>query len=405
MDAERHHALIEWLVRQGLDGTNEDATVRGLCERLVDAGVPLQRVFVGLDTLHPIVEGRSTRWERTTGEAEQAEYTRFNSDEGAWQRSPFYVLEAQDTRFLRRRLTDGYEQGEFPLLDDLRAEGVTDYLAFRTTFDEADPIGGIDCVYSSWASRRPGGFADDDLATIEQVLPALALVMKTSSVVWTARSLMQTYLGHDAGRRVLRGDIERGATQTIRAIIWLSDLRGFTRIADTVPRDDLVPLLNDYAECLVDAVHAHGGHVLKFMGDGLLATFAMDDVGEACLRTLDAAEAALEGVAALNARRERDGLPTTAFDLALHVGDVLYGNVGSWDRLDFTVVGPAVNEAARIEAMCGSLDQTVIVSSAFADAAPECRDRLVSLGRYMLRGIGRPQELFTLDPGARRSGG
>ena len=159
-----------------------------------------------------------------------------------------------------------------------------------------------------------------------------------------------------------------------------------------------MPLLNDYAEHLATAVHAHGGQVLKFMGDGLLAIFELDHVGTACMHALDAAESALAAVAALNDRRAQHGLPVTEFDLALHVGDLLYGNVGSFDRLDYTVVGPAVNEASRIEAMCGSLDQRVIVSSAFADVAPDCRSRLVSLGRYALRGVARPQELFTLDP-------
>jgi adenylate cyclase len=400
MDAEQRDTLTEWLVRQGLDGANEDAVVRGLCERLVDAGVPLQRAFVAIDILHPIVEGRSTRWVRSTG-TERLEYTRFDFDEHAWTSSPLFALETTGSARLRRRVGVDYVPGEFPLIDDVIRDGGTDYLALCTTFDEPDPIGGIDCVYGTFASDRPGGFPDDDLALLEQLMPTLALTLKALSAAWTARALMETYLGHDAGRRVVRGDIERGATQTIRAIIWLSDLRGFTRIADAIPREDLVPLLNDYADCLVTTVHEHGGHVLKFMGDGLLATFALDDVGAACMRTLDAAQAALTGVGELNARRERDGLPTTAVGLALHLGDVLYGNIGSLERLDFTVVGPAVNEAARIEAMCGSLEQPVIVSSAFVDAAPESRDRLVSLGRYMLRGVSRPQELFTLDPDAR----
>ena len=227
-----------------------------------------------------------------------------------------------------------------------------------------------------------------------------ALVVKASSAAWIARTLMETYLGRDAGRRVLRGDIERGVTRTIRAIIWFSDLRGFTRIADSAPREQLVPLLNDYAECLASAIHAHGGQVLKFMGDGLLAIFELGEDGAACSRALDAAGHAQAAAAEINRRRTADGLPTTGFGLALHVGDVLYGNIGSLDRLDFTVVGPAVNEAARIEALCGSLEQAVIVSSAFVEAGPECRARLVSLGRYALRGVARPQELFTLDPEA-----
>ena len=406
MDLERLGALHEWVVARGLSGVAEGELLQGVCERLVAAGLPLRRVFVGLDTLHPIVEARGARWERGAGDAEHSEYTRFQENEDVWLRSPFHALETSGAPRLRRRLVDGgYEQGEFPLLDELRAEGTTDYLAVCTPFHESEPLGQIDSVYSSWTTDREGGFDDSDLAAIERLLPALALALKAASTAWIARSLMETYLGRDAGRRVLRGDIARGAARAIRAIIWYSDLGGFTRIADTAPRDQLIPLLNDYADRLVTAIHAHGGQVLKFMGDGLLAIFDLDDDGAACDRALDAAEHAFAGVAELNRRREEDGLPVTRCYLGLHVGEVLYGNVGSLDRLDFTVVGPAVNEASRIERMCRSLDQDLIVSSAFAEAGPGCRARLVSLGRYALRGVRRPQELFTLDPEAAGSCG
>jgi adenylate cyclase len=388
------------VIDHGLAGAGEEALLRDLCERLLEAGVPVHRAVLGFDTLHPVVEGRVTTWSRSTGETLRNEYMRAEVNEDDWLQSPFHALEQSGYRFLRRRLDDDHRPGEFPVLDRLRHEGLTDYLAARIPFADPEPLGQADSVYSSLATDRPGGFTDADVALIEGVLPAMALALKATSAAWIARTLVETYLGRDAGRRVLRGEVERGATQTIRAIIWLSDLRGFTRIADTAPREQLVPLLNDYAECLATAVNDHGGQVLKFMGDGLLAIFKLDDVGAACATTLDAALAARAGIASLNERRAADGLPVTEFGLALHVGELLYGNIGSWDRLDFTIIGPAVNEASRIEAMCGSLDQTVIVSSAFADAAPECRSRLVSLGRYALRGVTRPQELFTFDPEA-----
>ena len=388
------------VIDQGLAGAGEEELLRDLCERLLETGVPVHRAVLGFDTLHPVVEGRVTTWSRSTGETRRSDYMRAETNEDDWLQSPFHALEQSGDRFLRRRLDHDHRQGEFPILDRLRGEGLTDYLAARIAFADAEPLGQADCIYGSFATDRPGGFADAHLALIEGALPALALALKAASAAWIARTLVETYLGRDAGRRVLRGEILRGATQTIRAIIWLSDLRGFTRIADTTPREQLVPLLNEYAECLATAVHDHGGQVLKFMGDGLLAIFDLDDVGTACGMTLDAALAARASIASLNDQRAAKGLPVTEFGLALHVGELLYGNIGSWDRLDFTVIGPAVNEASRIEAMCGSLDQTVIVSSAFADTAPECRSRLVSLGRYALRGVARPQELFTLDPDA-----
>jgi adenylate cyclase len=179
-------------------------------------------------------------------------------------------------------------------------------------------------------------------------------------------------------------------------VLWFSDLTGFTRIADTLPREQLLDLLNAYADCLVGVVHEHDGKVLKFMGDGILAAF---DGAEryACGRALDAAEAAAAAMARLNRQRSAAGLPVTGFTLALHQGEVLYGNIGSRDRLDFTVIGPAVNELSRIQAMSRSLDQPILVSASFAAASGDQHARLVSLGRYALRGVGRPQELFTLD--------
>jgi adenylate cyclase len=251
---------------------------------------------------------------------------------------------------------------------------------------------------SSWTSDRPGGFDDDDVAAIEILLPVLALAIKAETTAGIAHSVVETYLGRDAGHRVLSGEIGRGSVETIRAVLWLCDLQGFTKIADSTPRDELIPMLNDYFEAMVDTVHEHGGQVLKFMGDGLLAILNLDD-GEddqVCAGALDAAEEALARVDEVNQRRADEGLPVTEFSLALHLGEVLYGNVGSRDRLDFTVVGPAVNEVSRIEAMCRSLDQNLIISSTFAHAAMGCSERLISLGRYALRGVRRPQELYTL---------
>jgi adenylate cyclase len=300
-------------------------------------------------------------------------------------------------RRLRRRLDQADATGEFPMLDELAASGASDYLALITPLAGRAAIGGVEHIYSSWAATRAGGFGESELATLEQLVPTLALGIAGVSTGRIADTLMETYLGHDAGRRVLSGNIERGVAERIRAVLWFSDLRGFTRIAETSAPEQVIPFLNDYADCLVGAIHAHGGQVMKFMGDGILAIFAIDQAGEGCRRALDAADDALGRLAALNARRAGQGMPVTGAYLGLHIGEVFYGNVGSVDRLDFTVVGPAVNEVVRIEAMCRSIDQDVILSSAFAEAAVDDRARLVSLGRYALRGVRAPQELFTVD--------
>ena len=190
----------------------------------------------------------------------------------------------------------------------------------------------------------------------------------------------------------------RGIAERIDAVVWSSDLRGFTRIIDTTP-DQVIPLLNDYADAIVSAIDEHGGDVLKLIGDGTLAIFTGEDRLHACGAALSAAIAARQGVGQLKERRMAQGRPVTDMYLGLHVGEVFYGNVGSRDRLDFTIIGPAVNEASRIAAMCRSVDQPILMSAAFANVG-DIKRRLVSVGRYALRGVAEPQELFTLDPGA-----
>jgi len=207
---------------------------------------------------------------------------------------------------------------------------------------------------------------------------------------------METYLGRDAGKRVLSGRIVRGIAERIDAVVWFSDLRGFTRITDTEP-EQVIPLLSDYSDVTVSAIHEHGGDVLKLIGDGTLAIFTAENRTQACNAALSAAIAARRGIAELEKRRTAEAKPTTDMYLGLHVGNVFYGNIGSRERLDFTVLGPAVNEASRIAAMCRSVEQPVLISADFADVAGVKR-RLVSVGRYALRGVSHPQELFTIDP-------
>src|SRR5258707_512070 len=251
---------------------------------------------------------------------------------------------------------------------------------------------------ASRAGQTRAGAQVGSSASCRRVVPTLALASKAAALVRMTGTLMQTYLGRDAGQRVLSGRIVRGIAERIDAVIWFSDLRGFTRITDTAP-EHVIPLLNDYADAIVSAIHEHGGDVLKLIGDGTLAIFTAEDRTHACSAALSAAIAARAGIAELNRRRAADGTPVTEMYLGLHVGEVFYGNVGSRERLDFTVIGPAVNEASRIAAMCRSVSQPVLTSAAFADVEG-IRRRLVSVGRYALRGVAQPQELFTLDPHA-----
>jgi adenylate cyclase len=411
MDEAFFAELSAWLTQAGLAGTSETDIVSGFCVRCVAAGLPLARTTVLIDTLHPVHEGRLFRWGFGPTESPLLEYGRTSPDglaatgfdpkdvEAAerWRHSPFYRMLQTGESFLRRPLNEATKD-EFSWLSDLLAAGMTDYVAIISRFAADGVIGEMDGVYSSWTTRAPGGFSDGQIAALERIVPYLALAIKSVSLARMIRTLMETYLGRDAGQRVLSGRIVRGIAEQIDAVVWFSDLREFTRITDTAPVE-MMSLLNDYSDVIISAIDEHGGDVLKLIGDGTLAIFTAEDRLHACNAALSATIAARQGVAELNKHRAAMGKPLTYMYLGLHVGNVFYGNVGSRERLDFTVLGPAVNEESRIAAMCRSVDQPVLMSTAFAEVG-NIRPRLVSVGRYALRGVSHPQELFTLNPEA-----
>jgi adenylate cyclase len=373
----------------------------GFCRRLTKAGIPLARAIVILDTLHPIYEGRAFRWRADMPDAvEVIDYGRTSEGEAAenWRLSPFFHLLQSGGKAIRRHLAAG-DTADFPAIEQARDEGATDYLVLVHRFADEGVIGEMDCVYSSWMSDAVDGFAEDDVIALKRIAPFLNLALKSAALARMAGTLAETYLGRDAGRRVMSGRIVRGVAEKIGAVLWYSDLHGYTHISDNAPPEQIIPLLNDYADVVVSAVHGHGGDVLKLIGDGTLAIFTGENRAEACLAALAAAARVRKDAIKLNKIRAEAGLPTTVVYLALHVGDVFYGNVGSKDRLDFTVIGPAVNEVSRILAMSRSVERDVLLSASFAAAiGPEMRRRLVSVGRYALRGVTQPQELFTPEP-------
>ncbi len=402
MKSSDFDALAAWVTKAGLVGRCETELMVGFCRRMVKAGLPLARAMVILDTLHPIYEGRVFRWRADQpDEVEAVDYGRTSEGEAAesWRRSPFFHLLNTGGEMLRRRLCAG-DPCDFPAIEQARDEGVTDYLALVQRFADEGVIGEMDCVYSSWLTGAATGFDDHDVGAIKRLAPFLKLALKSATLARMTATLAETYLGRDPARRVMAGHILRGVAEKIGAVLWYSDLHGYTQISDTVPPEQIIPLLNDYADVIVSAVHQYGGDVLKLVGDGTLAIFAGEDRGAACRAALGAAATVRSYAGELNRRRATKSLPTAEVYLALHVGDVFYGNVGSKDRLDFTVIGPAVNEVSRILAMSRSIEQNLLLSASFAEMLErDIRTHLVSVGRYALRGVARPQELFTLEPG------
>jgi adenylate cyclase len=288
---------------------------------------------------------------------------------------------------------------DFSMIDELAAKGHKHFVAFVHRFGEAGTLGQMDCFYSYWVTRRDDGFGEQAMAALRDLVPVLGLAIKSAAQVDIARTLGRVYLGRDASEQVLRGKISRGVTERIKAVLWFSDLRGSTAISESIEPDEIIPFLNDYAQAAIEAVHDAGGEVLKLIGDGVLAMFTSDNMAVAKRASLRAEHRFRHNMNVLNAKRSAENRPVTSAHVGLHVGEVFYGNIGSDDRLDFTVVGPAVNEVSRIASMCRSVDRELLTSSDFRGGLDGTgRKYLVSTGRFALRGISRAQDLYTLDP-------
>jgi adenylate cyclase len=385
MNAPDLQRLTDWLIDGGKSVGSH--LMSETCERLVRAGLPLWRVGVFVRTLHPDIFGRNFIWqpgaEVVVG---SVDFDIQNSPE--FRRSPLAIVFGEG-REVRHRIDDP-EGRRFPVLDDLRAEGVTDYIALPILFID----GTINA--SSWTTRQPGGFSDDELASLRAVVRPLARVIEILSLRRTASILLDTYVGNRAGERILGGQIRRGHAETMRAAIWLSDLRGFTALSDRLSPETVVEILNFYFDCQVPAIRKHGGEILKFMGDGLLAVFPIaendGDITEVCARVLQAAR---ESRASVEALRYPNGeaLERFRFGVALHVGSILFGNIGGGNRLDFTCIGPAVNLAARLEKIAGKLHRIVVASAEFTRVCP---DGWIDLGEFPIAGFSHAERVYGL---------
>jgi adenylate cyclase len=376
-------AVADWLIDGARSAPLPQQVLAQLCERLVACGIPLWRVAVFVRTLHPQVMGRRFIW-RPGAEVEISEAPFELLETAVFRESPITRV-YQTGRPIRRKLADPDRAEDFPILAELRAEGVTEYLVLPLIFTDGT-VHAVTCT-----TREPGGFAEPQIAGIEAVMTPLARVAEIRAWRRTASVLLDTYVGHDAGERILAGHIRRGDIEEIHAAIWLSDMRGFTALADRQPPRVLIDLLNRYFDCQVPVILDHGAEVLKFMGDGLLAIFTIEgDEAEVCRRALAAARQARANVAELSA----SAMPGLRFGLALHVGDVLYGNIGSANRLDFTCIGPAVNLAARMEKTAGELGRGILASREFAR---HCSGEFAAIGKFALAGFSEPQLVFGLE--------
>jgi uncharacterized protein (DUF427 family)/class 3 adenylate cyclase len=387
-EPERHpdaNPLVDWMMRDAWRAASVEELVLRLGRQLGEAGMPVLRMNLIVRTLHPQVMGTVHLWERGRNAVDRIDLSYARSREEMFLASPFvHIFEGRGG--VRRPLEGPEAKLDYPILKDLRDAGATDYAAMPIHFSD----GQIHAL--TLATDRPGGFETAQLGYLHEALPLVARLVEVHAMRHTARTLLGTYLGRTTGGRVLDGLIRRGDGEVIPAVVWWADLRGSTALAERLPRERYLELLNHFFECTAGPAIEQDGEVLKFIGDAVLAIFPLRDDPRAAEHALAAAREALVRIERFN-RAQAEGEPRLGIALALHLGEVNYGNIGIEGRLDFTVTGPAVNTVARLERLSKSLGKPIVASGAFAQLV---RDQVVDLGTHDLAGLQAPIEVHTL---------
>lgn len=388
--------LIDRIIRYATAHDDLGPLLTEFCERLVGAGLPIWRASIDIPTIDPNSRALTHKWWRDRDAVIEA-LPHGAGQEEAWRRSAIFYLLSRGLEMGRWRLERGDGIAEFDLLASLQAAGGTDYLMRIVSF--GDGGGALRGAALSIATDRAGGFVDDEIVLINRFVPALGLAAYRMAVARTATDVLTVYLGPRTARRVLDGQIQRGEGERIAAAILYADLKRFTSLSEREDSLRIVGWLNEHFEAIGDAVAARGGEILKFLGDGLLAVFPVADPDrlpcEICEEALRAAEEAVASNQALNEKRALRREPTLEVDVALHFGQVVYRNVGTSRRLDFTVIGRAVNETSRMEALCDQVGRNIVLSETFAR---RCARPTVEVGAFALRGITGERVLYATCP-------
>lgn len=386
--AAQLRSIVDWLIDPGSRELALEELVDALVGWLERAGCTFTRVQLGLRMPNPEVVAHAYRWRR--GDRTRPAFFGYDTaTDQEYQASPIAALVESREPYLRCSLERPFDEIPYALCRQLKKEGGTEYVLLR--------VPGARGLMSmiSYVTDRPGGFTDHEVELFHRVIPALSVRVEVAAAYHTSDVLLRTYLGQNASKRVLHGAVRRGQGERIRAVIWMCDLRGFTSFVDQTPLDEVIETLDAYFECVADTVIEHGGEVMKFIGDAVLAIFPVDEDPErVCRLALAAAREAFARGGRLSAEREESGKPPVRFGVALHLGDVMYGNIGATGRLDFTVIGGAVNEASRLESLCKELGAPLLLSETFVREGAVMD--AVSLGSRTLRGVSHPVEVFTL---------
>lgn len=382
----RRRKIIDWLVTETRDERFIDNIFVQMCQRLRNEGVPVARASLHFRTLHPQWLGARILWRTGLAEAKIDTFGYGVEKTPQFRNSPVNEIfsGAIEVRKNLEAMRDG--DGHHQFYDELIRDGLTEYIAWPMEHTLGKRH------IATFASDRPGGFSNEHIAFLQDLLPALTLVTEIRLKNILARTLLETYVGPHASGQILAGATTRGSGATVGAAILICDLRDFTTISDQWPRDDVIELLNGYFDAMSEPIEKHGGEILKFMGDGMLAIFPLTDP-MASRNLLTAIKEADVAVAALNEENAREGREVLRYGIGVHVGDVMYGNIGSRRRLDFTVIGPAVNVASRLESLTKEIKRPVLFSRAFVEMA-SCKEGMESLGAFPLRGLGEPVDVF-----------
>ena len=380
----------DWLMRSALAGADLETLVRGFCERLAAAGLPLARIHLTFSVLHPLYRAAGFTWRRGQGVEAEAYPHRQGGQSDLFKQSPYYYLLSNNLSLLRRRI-DVSSQSDFSVFDDLRDMGITDYLAFVQPFES----GSSRAMMGSWSTDLKEGFSDSVISALMRIQNQLAVATRMAVLGKLADNMLSTYLGSDAGRRVLNGQIKRGDGETIRAALVMADMRNSTALAEQHGRQVFIEMLNQFYDAIAVPFNNGGGQILSFLGDGFLAVYPCERHKEptrvACRAALAAANAATASMAELNRARLNQGLPQIGYGIGLHIGNVMFGNVGLADRLTFSVFGAAVNQAQRLESLTKKYPAEIIASEDFAGY---CSGEWTRFGTEKLRGIEQPVKVF-----------
>lgn len=378
-------AIFQWLVDGAPGTTNALEVVGQMGPELIAAGVPVDRIEAFVRTLHPHIVGRSFKW-YPGGKVQVRENSYEHLQSTEFLSSPVAAV-FHTGQPVRRKLSATELDPDYVVLHRFAGEGYTDFFAGPLRFLS----GQVHAI--TFGTRRPEGFSDSDIAAFNELLRPLSRLAEILALTRTAVNLLNTYVGHDAGERIMQGRIQRGDTDSMQAVIWFSDLRGFTAMSSQLEPSAIIRTLNELFDCQVPAIENNGGQVLKFIGDGLLAIFPLgaEGAGPQCDKALAAAHQSFAALQTLNASRTAKAEKPIQFGLALHLGEVAYGNIGGSGRLDFTCIGPAVNLAARLESLTSTLGRSLVVSAEFAAASSQ---PLQSIGEFALKGVPGSVEVF-----------